>query len=191
MMPNYIEARAWSVRRNRLKVCGISFDAPADSCAATAGSHAQIIPSCLSQMNGHNKMSVRVPGVWPGGRPVEPHCSKKFWVVDSPATAALSAVYAWIMEHPDWLATCVKGYRSMKWDKFTDSMISIDVGGHYRRRPGMCNCPQNLALTCNFDRHWSKNPFLQGAHRCTGQRTDSTRTTHPDEATLSIFQTSN
>lgn len=101
------------------------------------------------------------PAFWPGERPEKPRCEKEFWQIDSLGPAALSAVYAWIMEHPDWLAVWVNGYKTMKWEKVSDCMVSIQVGGHYRRRPHMGKCPQNLALTCKFDRSWSRNTFLQ------------------------------
>ena len=98
---------------------------------------------------------------WSGDRPAEPKCRPEFWTSDTAGPAALSAVYAWMMQHPEWLAVWVNPHLTMKWDKKTDKLSSVAVGGHYRRRPGHGKCPHNLAMTCKFDRGWCSNSFLE------------------------------
>lgn len=89
---------------------------------------------------------------WLTERPAEPRCNPEFWIPDVKGPAALSLVYAWILQNTDWLATWVQPYKTLKWDKCEDRLVSIAVGGHYRRRAHMGKVPQNLALTCKFDR---------------------------------------
>ena len=98
---------------------------------------------------------------WPGERPAKPECRPEFWTSETAGPAALSAVYAWIMQNPNWLAVWVSPHVTMRWDKGTDRLTSSTVGGHYRRRPGYGKCPHNLAATCKFDRGWSSNSFLE------------------------------
>lgn len=155
-----LKMRSWRRRR----CCQLRHAA-----AATTSIAVPLLPPAPTSSNPNPQMNIRPDKTsslkkkkgWPGERPEEPQCDEKFWLTDVKGPAALSLIYAWIMENPHWLAVWVNGYKSMKWDRAADCTVSIVVGGHYRRRAHMGKCPFNLAKTCSFDRGWSHNTFLQ------------------------------
>lgn len=154
-----LKTRSWR-RRRHLHLARLGRVAAATSVAS------QLPPAPTSsnphsQMNDGPKKALKVSNYWPGDRPEKPQCAKEFWLEDIKGPAVLSLVYAWIMQNPDWLAVWVNGYKSMKWDKKANCMVSILVGGHYRRRAHMGKCPLNLALMCKFDRGWARNTYLE------------------------------
>lgn len=129
-----------------------------------------------SKARGKMKNAVK----WPGERPLK-KCARSFWEADTLGPAAFSLVYAWILQNPDWLCTWVQPHLTLRWDKKTDHIVSMPIEGHYRRRRGAGKCPLNLALTCKFDRTWSKNHLIPAPAEARRQRKNDDGTIIPRE----------
>jgi hypothetical protein len=68
------------------------------------------------------------------------------------AATVIALVWAWMAEHPEHYCSYVNSFAQLRWSSAERRLVSVRVGGHWRRLANWARVVPTLNCVCHFER---------------------------------------